>query len=125
MAALNGVTREFRLRKLEQCYDNNKTKRTMVPKIRESCRIFVNSHESEETRTSLRGDKIVDGAGPQQAHNKQANGDTKDVETCRIFAKKKYENEEQFTAKLWLERRFNSNTGARKPERKQQGRKIR
>jgi hypothetical protein len=64
----------------------------------------------------------------ERGHNKrttnEANGDTKDVETCRIYAKKKYENEEQFTAKLWLERRFNNNT-ARKPERKQQGRKIR
>jgi hypothetical protein len=40
------------------------------------------------------------------------NDDAKDVETCRIFViNNKYENEEQFTPKLWLERRFNNNTG--------------
>ncbi len=60
----------------------------------------------------------------RQQQNK-ANDDAKDVETCRIFViNNKYENEEQFTAKLWLERRYNNNTGEQKPERKQ-GRKIR
>jgi hypothetical protein len=55
----------------------------------------------------------------------KANDDAKDVETCRIFViNNKYENEEQFVAKLWLERRYNNNTGGQKPERKQ-GRKIR
>jgi hypothetical protein len=63
------------------------------------------------------------GAMLRQQQNK-ANDDTNDVKTCRIFAKI-YENKEQFTAKLWLEQRFNNNTGTGKPELKQQGRKIR
>jgi hypothetical protein len=40
-----------------------------------------------------------------------ANGDTNDVKTCLIFAKKKkIRKREEFTAKLWLERGFNNNT---------------
>jgi hypothetical protein len=64
----------------------------------------------------------------QQAQNK-ANEDLYDVKTCRIFARKKNENEELFAAK-WRKTvagvRLDNNTDSTKPERnQQQGRKIR
>jgi hypothetical protein len=44
-------------------------------------------------------------------HNTKRTMIIKTSKTCRILAKNKYENEGQFAAKLWLERRYNNNTG--------------
>jgi len=53
----------------------------------------------------------------------EANDDTKDGETCRIF-EKSHENEERIhggAMKLWMERRYNKQPNKReKPERNKQ-----
>ena len=52
-------------------------------------------------------------SGTRQQHRVQhkANDGTKDVKNLSNFRNNKYENEERFAAKLWLERRYNNNTG--------------
>jgi hypothetical protein len=63
------------------------------------------------------------GAKAATTNNNKANGDTKDVETCQIFART-IRKRGAISAELWLEQRFNNNTGARKPGRNNRGKKY-
>jgi hypothetical protein len=54
----------------------------------------------------------VAGATLQRTHNNEANDETKRRQFRRIFGYN-HENEENITATLWLERRFNNDTGVR------------
>jgi hypothetical protein len=90
-------------------------------------RIFVKCYENEEkfvakkltvagvysttTQQERNNNEAVAGAALRQSHNNEANDVTKRRQNLRIFGISRKWGE--FTATLWLERRFNNDTGVR------------
>jgi hypothetical protein len=56
-------------------------------------------------------DEAVAGAALRQSHNNEANGETRRRQNRRIFGLSRKRGE--LTATLWLEQRFNNDTGVR------------
>jgi hypothetical protein len=66
---------------------------------------------STTTQQERNNNEAVAGAALRQSHNNEANDVTKRRQNLRIFGISRKRGE--FTATLWLERRFNNDTGVR------------
>jgi beta-xylosidase len=71
---------------------------------------------STTTQQERNNNEAVAGAALRQSHNNEANDVTKRRQNLRIFGISRKRGE--FTATLWLERRFNNDTGVRNRRKK-------
>ena len=109
----------------QQQHSNWYTKRTKILEF-ENRRIFAKRYENEEQITEKMAKLWLEwnSTTTQQTRNK-ANGDMKDVKTCRIFAinKRKWGSLRGEMATLWLEWNYDNNTASTKTGTKATGTK--